>query len=178
MDRTNNYIHWLRGLVERNPGPSFNILFDAAWNTVYEFHIPNDDNRAEDGLKLRERFELESSLRLPDLGECRILEFLIALAIRLNESVYDHNNPDQTLYWFWELIKNLQLDSYDDNYPFGDIFSEIPFGIEQVFARLNERLYAANGGAGGLFPLEEPRADQRHVEVWYQMMAYLAENVT
>ena len=178
MYPTNRYIRWLRGLVEKNPGPSYHILFDTAWKTVYEFHIPNDDNRAEDGLKLRERFELESSLRLPDLGECRILEFLIALAIRLNESVYDYNNPDQASYWFWELIKNLQLDAYDDNYPFGDIFSEIPFDIKQVFIRLNQRLYGSNGGAGGLFPLEEPMADQRYVEVWYQMMAYLAENVT
>ncbi len=177
MNLSNRYNDWLRGLVVKNSGPSYHILFDLAWTTIYEFHIPNDDNRAEDGLKLRERFELESSLRLPDLGECRMLEFLIALAIRLNESVYDHNNPDQTSYWFWQLIKNLQLDEYDDNYPFGDVFSEIPFYIERVFVRLNERLYASNGGGGGLFPLEEPMADQRHVEVWYQMMAYLTENL-
>ncbi len=173
MIASNKYDHWLRGLVAKNPGPSYHILFDMAWTTFYEYHIPNDDNRAEDGLKLRERFELESSLRLPDLGECRMLEFLIALAIRLNESVYDYENPDQTSYWFWRLIKNLQLDAYTDNYS----FNEVHFYIEQVFIRLNERLYASNGGGGGLFPLEEPMADQRHVEVWYQMMAYLTENM-
>ena len=170
---TNKYNRWLRGLVEKNPGPSYHILFDMAWATFYEYHIPNDDNRAEDGLKLRERFELESSLRLPDLGECNMLEFLIALAIRLNESVYDYNNPDQTSYWFWELIKNLQIDVYDDNWP----FNKIHFNINQVFIRLNERLYGSNGGGGGLFPLEEPTADQRYVEIWYQMMAYLNENL-
>jgi hypothetical protein len=146
-----------------------------AWTTIYEYHIPYDDNRAEDGLKLRERFELESSLKLPDLGECRMLEFLIALAIRLNEAVYDCDNPDQVRYWFWQLLTNLQIEAYSDDWPFG--FDTVGFYIEQVFTRLNERLYASNGGAGGLFPLEEPMADQRHVEVWYQMMAYLGENM-
>ena len=171
MLATSKYTHWLRGLVEV-PGPSYDILFDMAWATVYEFHIPNDYNRAEDGLGLRERFELESSLRLPDLGECKMLEFLIAMAIRLNETVYDYEEPDRTSYWFWELIENLQLTAYNDNYP----FDEIHFYVEQVFIRLNERLYASNGGAGGLFPLKEPLADQTQVEVWYQMMAYLGEN--
>ena len=172
INLTSKYINWLRGLVER-PGPFYHILFGMAWETFYEYHIPNDDTRAEDGLKLRERFELESSLKLPDFGECRILEFLIALAIRLNESVYDYRNPDQTSYWFWQLIKNLQLDTYNNNYSFDNIH----FYIEQVFIRLNERLYAFNGDAGGLFPLEESTEDQRDVEVWYQMMAYLGENL-
>lgn len=144
-----------------------------AWHTVYEYDIPNDDNRAEDGLQLRERFERESSLRLPNLGECRMLEFLIALAIRLNESVYDYENPDQVSDWFWILIENLQLDAYDDTYTFNDIH----FYIEQVFVRLNKRLYGSNGNGGGLFPLEEPMADQTQVEVWYQMMAYLSEKM-
>lgn len=171
MNSINRYNQWLRGLVNK-PGPFYHILFDMAWATFYEYHIPNDDNRAEDGLKLRERFELESSLRLLDLGECRMLEFLIALAIRLNESVYDYNNPDQTPYWFWILIENLQLDEYDDYYP----FDKIHVDIELVFMRLNRRLYTTSG-YGGLFPLEEPKEDQREVEVWYQMMAYLGENV-
>ncbi len=167
------YNRWLRGLVVKNSGPSYHILFDVAWLAFYEYHIPNDDNRAEDGLNLRERFELESSLRLPDLGECRMLEFLIALAIRLNESVYDYENPDQASYWFWRLIKNLQLDAYNDNCP----FDRIRFHISGVFERLNARVYEFGGSGGGLFPLEEPMADQTSVEVWYQMMAYLTENM-
>jgi hypothetical protein len=42
--------------------------------------------------------------------------------------------------------------------------------------RLNRRLYTTSG-YGGLFPLEEPKEDQRKVEIWYQMMAYLGENL-
>ena len=165
------YNNWLRGLVEE-PGPSYHILFDMAWATVYEYNIPNDDNRAEDGLQLRERFERESSLRLPDLGECKMLEFLIALAIRLNEAIYDYENPDQTSYWFWRLIENLKLDVANDNYSFSEIHSY----IENIFMRLNQRLYTTSG-YGGLFPLKRHTENQRELEVWYQMMAYLSENM-
>jgi hypothetical protein len=139
----------------------------------YEYSVPNDDNRAQDGLKLRDRFEYETSVKLPNLGECRILEFLIALAIRLNESVYDHENPNLEPVWFWILIVNLELDEYDDGYNFRRIHT----GIESIFRCLNNRLYNKDGTGGGLFPLDNPSQDQRGVEVWYQMMAYLQENV-
>jgi hypothetical protein len=172
MLTVNKYNNWLRGLVDQ-PGLSYHILFDIAWVTNYEHSVPNDYNRAEDGLALRRRFEYETSLRLPDLGPCRILEFLIALAIRLNETVYDYEDPNQTPKWFWQLIANLDLDIYIDEYNFAAIHAE----IYDIFGCLNARQYDSDGSNGGLFPLKDPMEDQRHVEVWYQMMAYLSENV-
>jgi hypothetical protein len=124
--------------------------------------VPNDDNRARDGLDLRRRFERETSIMLPDLGECTMLEFLVALSIRLNETVYDYNDPDRVSDWFGELIDNLEVDRKS---------------IDEIFQCLNGRTYDYNGGNGGLFPLENPREDQREIEVWYQMMAYLRENL-
>jgi hypothetical protein len=148
-------------LVE-NPGPSNHNLFAAAWNTPYEYFVPNDDNRAQDGLDLRGRFERETSITLPNLGKCTMLEFLVALSIRMNETVFDFEDPDQVSDWFWELIENLEVDRFD---------------LEEIFQRLNGRKYDYDGGNGGLFPLENPREDQREIEVWYQMMAYLRENL-
>ena len=170
MVATIRYQRWLRGLVDR-PGPSFDILFDIAWVTDFKHSVPNDDNRAEDGLKLREAFELETSLKLVALGECRVLELLIALAIRLNESVYDYHNPDQTTHWFWKLIENLEIHHYD-----GVDQVETINEISATFERLNYREYNENGTNGGLFPLISANEDQRNVEIWYQMMAYLREN--
>lgn len=165
------YTRWLRSLVDR-PGSYYDILFDAAWNWTYEYSIPHDDNRAEDGLRLRERFESESSLRLPDLGECCVLEFLVALAIRLNESTYDWDKPNQTSDWFWTMVFNMGLQRFDDTY------SDDPYeNITDAFERLNFRLYNEDGTDGGLFPLRWAKEDQRQVEVWYQMMAYLSENL-
>ncbi len=171
MVRTNRYTQWLRGLVDR-PGSFYDILFDAAWNWTYEYFVLHDANRAEDGLRLRERFEYETSTILPDLGECRMLEFLVALAIRLDESTYDWDNPGQTSEWFWKMIFNLGLQRFDDTY------SNDPYEhITEAFDGINFRLYNEDGTDGGLFPLGRPREDQRQVEVWYQMMAYLSENL-
>ena len=167
----NKYQRWLRGLVHKS-GPSYDILFDIAWATQYVAFVPNDVNRAIDGTDLRRRFECETFLRLPDFGPCTILEFLIGLAIRLNETVYNNENPNQEAYWFWVLIENLQLDSYHDLYPFAKIHRNVPL----IFEVLNNRLYATNGH-GGLFPLKNAEENQQHVEVWYQMQAYLHENM-
>ncbi len=162
MQNIDRYRRWLRSLVDE-PGSSFDVLFDVAWTTFYEFFLPNDDNRAADGVRLREVFESDSSIRLPYLDECRILEFLIALAMRVNEVVYDHTVPDQTSYWFWVLIENLEITEGDS--------------ALAAFDRLNKREYGSNG-YGGLFPIENTsNEDQRDVEVWYQMMAYLKENL-
>lgn len=168
----NKYLRWLRALVDQ-PGPSYDILFDIAWTTSYEYYVPNDGQRALDGLKLRRQFESETSFRLPNLGQCRILEFLIGLAYRLNETVYDHNDPNREPYWFWTLIRNLDLEIYTDEFDFDSIHAE----IYDAFGFLNTRSYEPDGSNGGLFPLKKPLRDQRRVEVWYQMQAYLNENM-
>lgn len=159
------YKNWLRGLVEE-PDLSFNTFFELAWATAYEFFVPNDDNRATDGIDLRIRFERESSVVLPDLEECRLLEFFIALAIRMNETVYNNEDPDRVCDWFWELMENIGADAHKQNLSV----------LAIIFRRLNRREYHDDGTNGGLFPLENPRKDQRDVEIWYQMMAYLMEN--
>lgn len=171
MAQISRYSKWLRSLVDR-PGSYYDTLFDVAWDWTYEYFIPHDVNRAEDGLRLRERFESESSLRLPDLGDCCMLEFLVALSIRMDESTYDWDKPNQTSNWFWKMMFNLDLQRFDDTY------SDDPYdNITIAFERINHRLYNADGTDGGLFPLRRPREDQRQVEIWYQMMAYLSENL-
>lgn len=167
----NKYLRWLRALVDQ-PGPSYDILFDIAWAIPYRYTVPNDINRAQDGLMLRRKFESETSLRLPRLGECRMLEFLIGVAFRLNEVVYDNEEPNNQPYWFGLLLNNLELQYYDDSYDFSRIHEK----ITNILNRLNARQYEEDGSNGGLFPLEFPEEDQRKVEVWYQMHAYLQEN--
>jgi hypothetical protein len=102
-----------------------------------------------------------------------MLEFLIALATRMNESVYDDRYPNQEPYWFMVLLQNLGLDKYDDTYDFTVIHGE----VYDIFMVLNHREYDIDGSRGGLFPLKDPAENQREVEVWYQMQAYLSENV-
>ena len=172
MTPLNRYREWLKGLVEK-PGPFYDILFDLAWEIDFEYDVPNDINRASDGIDLRNRFELDESLKLPDLGNCRMVEFLIGVAIRCDVALYDNLYPNLVSEWFWILLANLSLDRCTDEYLYEYGSDE----VVTVFRQLNNREYNSDGSGGGLFPLKNPHQDQRRIEVWYQMMGFLSEKV-
>jgi hypothetical protein len=115
-------------------------------------------------MDLRQKYVQTTGNGLPPVGRCNILEFLIGVATRLNEADYDPTMPDRVGPWFWTLMENLEA-----------IEAEDPW-IEHSFKRINTRDYCSDG-YGGLFPLKNPHEDQRNVEVWYQMQAYLMENL-
>lgn len=137
--------------------------------TEFRYSIPNDGNRAEDGVYLRYRFALENGyddiFKYLD-GPCRVLEMLVALANRCEEHIMDDPDiGDRTGQWFWTMIRNLDLDSMtDENF-------DIDYVEEKVSIFLDRR-YASNG-EGGLFILDDCRYDLRTVEIWYQMCWYL-----
>jgi hypothetical protein len=93
-----------------------------------------------------------------------MLEFLIGLATRLNVADYEPDMPDRVGPWFWALMDNLGIIEADESW------------IEDSFKRINTRDYSFDGH-GGLFPLRRPCEDQRKIEIWYQMQAYLMENM-
>jgi len=158
------YRAWLRGLVSPLAPTSHSpSLFKIAWEIKYLPTVPNDQNRYQDGMDLRPRYVQESSNGLPVLGECTMLEFLIGLAIRLNNADYDPAMPDRVGPWFWALLDNLGIIEASDVW------------IETAFFKINTRDYSFDG-FGGLFPIRNPKEDQRNVEVWYQMQAYLMES--
>lgn len=160
------YRRWLWDLAtELGPINQNPELFEVAWDMEYIPTIPNDKNRYQDGVDLRASYVRNSRARsLPPIGKCTMLEFLIGLAIRLNEADYDPEMPNRAGPWFWALIDNLGI--IEANRP----------RIEEAFTKINTRNYSSDG-YGGLFPLRNPKEDQRKVEVWYQMQAYLMENL-
>ena len=105
------------------------------------------------------------------LGPCSVLEMMIALA----ESIDTYGSIDmlpieRTTKYFWLMIRNLELDGLVDsawNYTSESYFNH------KIDVLLN-RKYEANG-SGGLFPLQKPEADQRYVEIWFQMQSYFLE---
>ena len=72
--------------------------------------------------------------------------------------------------WFWHLIETLDLEQFNDR-KYDDHAQE---EIAEILDRVIWRTYAPNGD-GGLFPLRNPTKDQRKVELWYQLNAYLLE---
>jgi len=159
------YRVWLRGLViPLAPTYHSPAIFSIAWEMLYVPTIPNDQNRVSDGIDLRQKYGEQTGLGLPPVGACRMLEFLIGLAIRLNDADYDPTMPDRVGPWFWALMDNLRVIEADDPW------------IEESLEKINTRDYDYDGH-GGLFPLRGPKENQREVEIWYQMQAYLMENM-
>lgn len=171
------YLEWLYsqvGIVQnRNPERSYWKLLRQLYTKQFLWFVPNDDNRVEDGRALRPQFIDETGFQLGDSYEewlaleCSMLEMLIALAQRVA-----FESDGQPAEWFWRLMHNLELDEYSD------LIYEIAISeeVEEVLDRVNNRTYDANG-SGGLFPLRDPRSDQRDTEIWYQKEAYLLEEL-
>lgn len=171
------YLEWLYshvGIVQnRNPERSYWKLLRQLYTTPFEWFIPNDDNRIEDGKALRISFIRETDFPLNDPHglfyniDCSILEMLIALAQQA--AFLSEGEPAE---WFWRMMHNLGFDGYTDN-----IFERrISEEVEGITNRLNDRDYS-NNGAGGLFPLKYTDMDQRVVELWYQLQAYVSEGL-
>ena len=143
----------------------------------YRWHIRNDDNRAADGLTLRDEFcDLVGSwegTRWIHGKPCSVLEMLIALAKRVSFTTEDSPLEADERSWLHHFLENLALLKYNDE--------AYMYDAEWTKSRVREKVrvfldrdYEPNG-RGGLFPLLHPKTDQRMVEVWYQLAAYLIE---
>lgn len=99
-------------------------------------------------------------------GPCSILEMMIALAIRCEETIMDDTSRgDRTSQWFWEMIVSLGLGSMSDDRFAPDI-------VDDILDRFLNREYEPNG-KGGLFTIKNCEYDLRDVEIWYQLCWYL-----
>lgn len=166
------YFTWLYGQVAsvklKNPKRTYWKIFRILFKKEFVWIVPNDDNRIEDGKELRYEFLEKEGIDVEDVDPdwlqmgCSMLELFIGLARRLS---FETNAP--TYEWFWEIMENLDI-VYNDTI-------HIPRAqVEEKLDRVIWRTYRSNG-RGGLFPLQRPRNDQRDVELWYQLNAYILE---
>ena len=166
------YLRWLYDQVETSedirPSHTCWTFLKQLFQKEFVWIVPNDDNRLEDGRDLRQEFLDESDLKDVDetwmrLG-CSMLELFIGLSRRLS---FETDGPAHI--WFWRLIENVGLYKItdDDNYSAAV--------IDSVLETVIWRTYQSDG-SGGLFPLRYPKHDQRKVELWYQLNAYVLEN--
>lgn len=171
------YFEWLYQEIgsvrNRNPERTYWELCKKLYMTEFNWFVPNDDNRVEDGKELRLQFLDSAGLYEDEVDrdwlnlECSFLEMLIALA-RLAAFESDGSSVE----WFWRFMHNLELDRYSDAIYEVAIDEE----VAEVLDRLNRRTYSADG-VGGLFPLRNAIHDQRTIELWYQLSSYLQEGL-
>lgn len=171
MDLKQGYFEWLcaqTGLGGTHGPSSYSILLRELHKSLYFSTVGNDQDRATDGKALREPFGGVSR----DMGECTVLEMLVAFAMRIDIWLNGGTVFGQRL-WLYTMLHNLGLDTYDDDRCAGD-----PNAVEEIRSiveRWLSRQYRADG-LGGIFPLRNPVMDQRKVELWYQLQGYLHEH--
>ena len=181
FDIKEDYFNWLcEGVHIDQVERSYLLLARDLHAKKFYAVVPHDENRALDGIELREDYLGE--MNLPEYccadidGDCSVFEMLIGLAKRIG---FETRNPtdlrmksDRVGYWFWEMIDNLGLMGFDDE-SYYELDGED--AVDDILEVLLRREYRSSG-LGGLFPLRRASEDQRDVEIWYQMSAYLNEN--
>lgn len=167
------YFKWLYSQIMslrlKNPSRTYWSLARDLYLKEFIWLVPNDDNRKEDGRALRHEFVELHEIDDPDpdwmdLG-CSMLEMLIALSRRLS---FEAEGEPQD--WFWHLMTNVDLQKHNDK-SYNDMARR---DIDEALDIIIWRHYTPTG-KGGLFPLKHPGYDQRDVEIWYQLSAYLVE---
>ena len=170
------YFNWMYQLVctrRYTEGRSYQYLMSYLHHIDFIALMERDLNRIEDGINLRYRFGYETHVdnnRIAtylDDRPCSVLEMMIALAIRCEETMNDPDIGDRTDRWFWEMIYSLGIQDFYD-YRFDKI--EVGYILNKFLNREYER-----NGRGGLFTIENCKRDLRDVEIWYQMGWHLNE---
>lgn len=166
------YFEWLYNYVckgRSHDKVSYRKLFEFLYQKEFTYLIPKDANRAGDGIDLRYRFAMlkedEEIAYILD-GPCSVLEMMIALAIRCEETIMDNTGyGDRTGQWFWNMMNNLGIGMMND-----DIF-DLEYVDDTIYNFL-ERRYKPDG-RGGLFYIRGCEDDLRDVEIWIQLCWYL-----
>lgn len=173
-----DYFSWLYARVFRirdlDSTQSYSIVCDRLNRFEFNTRVPHDDNRAAEGISLRNEF-LDNYHKHVDADEKRrllhspasVFEVLVALAER---SAFHVEVSGIT--WFEIFLKNLKIAMYYDRaYKPQDVFR-----IDRAIEKFNDRRYTSLG-RGGIFPLNRPAdEDQRQVELWYQFATYTRQN--
>lgn len=173
----NEYFEWLYDYVCRGRSiefASYKELFSCLHNIEFTYIIRKDENRAKDGADLRYRFA--TNMGYEDLiyildrpyGKygCSVLEMIIALAIRCEETIMDDTRyGDRTGQWFWSMMSNLGISHMND-----DKFDSE--AVEEAIDIFLNREYDADG-KGGLFHIRGCQYDLTNEEIWHQLCWYL-----
>lgn len=163
----NTYIHWVLkerlGLTDKETRKHI-FLVSALTKVEFIPRHPMDENRAIDGLELRDDFEYETGDYLDKssglLPQCSMFEMLAALAIRCeNQLMRNLSLGDRTSKWFFEFLNNLGLLDCDKK-DIRNICDEFMDGTLEMF------------------PLKKRGIKQKNEQIWKQLTAYINENYT
>lgn len=159
------YYEWLISQVDIPNNKTYRELFERMHNVEYIPVVIMDENRVADCYDLRKEFS-RSKYQTIVPPWISLLEIFIIVSRLAGQTSLRDRNPQR---WAWRILKNARLTSAHD--PFSE---ERANRVDDILYSLLWRTYEADG-SGGFFPLKKPKEDQRKVELWYQLNAYIIE---
>lgn len=184
-----DYMKWLvRTYINKdNCMGNRTLLLQDLFHTRYRSGVGNDANRGGDGLQLRDIYihskplnasETEADVdAINGLGDPNMLEVMIGICLRLEDMTRSFVPDNSPSHWMLRLLDNLNLLTLTD-----DIYTKINGNqiVYDTMETLLNREYDSLGH-GSLFPMKDTKRnrkrDYRTVEIWYQMQAWIGENV-
>lgn len=164
------YFEWLCNLVyDNNSKISYSRLLRCLHDREFTWTMPMDENRALDGIALRNKFlDLYPYADIDLDRPCSFLEMMVALADRCEEHIMsDDRYGNRTGEWFWNMILSLGLTRmFDEDFD--------RHRVDEVLFIFESRQYSPDG-KGSLFTVDSTDVDMRNLEIWYQMNRYLLE---
>lgn len=160
------YRDWLLNDYLHFNWDNYTQLMTFLIDSTFEYSLDMDENRALDGLYLREICPFVDENDLIEY-DCSVLEMMCALAYRIEtEYIGDPMNIHPEIV-FAEMLCNLNLIKFHDrNFRIGP--------CEDILDVWLERKFEPNG-KGSLFVVRNAVGkDFRKVEIWSQMLAYIS----
>lgn len=180
--KNHSYLEWLESFtidetLSDDRRPTYHKLIRKLWDIPFHGAIGNDEARGDEGLELRIRYNDilakkagAGEFTTPNVqdiyGECRVLEMLVALAMRMYDIMQDMGVYNSVSRWFWEIMHNVGLDDFEDGVY--DILEGDRI-IELIVVDILNLVAVEPGEPGGWFYVY----DWQEIEIWYQMHEYL-----
>lgn len=166
------YGNYLIDTYLRKEKSRYGKLFERLHQIKFYTRIARDRNRMADGEDLRadycETMHDERSIsRLKDHW-CSVLEMMLGLSIRVDNELIGDPSVEHPEAFLMQMVHNLGLLKFrKKGFPMDDVRPIIERWLDRDFDY---------SGEGSPFPLKNADRDQRNVEIWDQMNAYVYEN--
>ena len=167
--KTNKYFNYLCSFVYDD---GFLVGYTKLLRQLFEtefIYSDLDKNRVGDGISLRYRFDPDNYHSYLDDMPISVLEILIALALRCEETImYNESYGNRLPEWFWEMITNIGVARYTD-----DRYDDKAVAI--LITKFMTRDYGPTGQGQGCAFRTKKGEDLTNVELWYQMQRHLID---
>ena len=186
--KNESYIEWLESFtidetIDDDKRREYHELIDALWAIPFRATLGNDIDRAKEGLELRNTYNSILSRKAGDgdfitpdvheiFGECRVLEMLVALSMRMYDIMMYTDVYNSVSTWFWAIMDLVGFDSLDDLNWISGMSGTFTI-VRDICEDIMDHRYILDDGTqvvyGGWFRVR----NWQNMEIWYQMSAYL-----